>query len=183
MSTEPQHPSQQPQQGAPPAPSAAPHGAIPQGTPQQPQYAAPQQPAPQYAAPQYAEPPHTTPQYAAPQQPFAQGSGAARALGRVNILGIVALALVAAGALLNVFIPFIYRAMAETGDIGSAISAVGTVQAVLHVIAAGLALAGVLQRNAPRVRWAAIGALVACALWVVSALGSLLTGWISASMY
>ncbi|MBL3686497.1 hypothetical protein D3248_05960 [Leucobacter zeae] len=183
MSTEPQHPSQQPQQGAPPAPSAAPHGAIPQGTPQQPQYAAPRQPAPQYAAPQYAEPPHTTPQYAAPQQPFAQGSGAARPLDRVNILGIVALALVAAGALLNVFIPFIYRAMAETGDIGSAISAVGTVQAVLHVIAAGLALAGVLQRNAPRVRWAAIGALVACALWVVSALGSLLTGWISASMY
>ena len=142
------------------------------GASQQPRQYAP----PFYApAPGQAAPGQAGPLQAAPAQPAPPA--------RVNVLGIVALALVALGALLNVFLPFVYRAMAETGDIGSAITAVGIAQAVLHVIAGGLALAGVLQRNAPRLRWTAIGALVTCALWALSALGSLLTGWISASMY
>jgi len=137
----------------------------------------------QYAPPQYAPPQYAHPQYADPRQPFDPGSPAPAPRGRVNALGIVALALVGVGALLNVFLPLLYRVLATSGEIGTAISAVGTVQAVLHVIAGGLAIGGVLQRNAPRFRWAAIGALVTSALWAISALGSLFTGWVSASMY
>ncbi|RGE23636.1 hypothetical protein [Leucobacter sp. wl10] len=118
----------------------------------------PQQPA--LYAPQYAP-------YGAPVQQ------------RANVLGIVALALVALPALLNVLIPLIYRQAVLAEQMSFAAFMLPTAQLLVMITALGLSIGGVLQRRAPRFRWAAIGALVCASLSIVSIIGSLAGSWMA----
>lgn len=145
------------------------HG-LPQQQPSQPQYAQPG------AAPQYAQ---QAPPPGAPQQQPAYGSPPApRADGRVDVLGIVALVLVALPALTSFLTPLIYRQAAVTGGMAVVGFAIPATHLAVMIVAAGLALAGVLQRGATRFRWAAVGALVAAALGIVSVIGGTVGGWL-----
>lgn len=171
------HPPQQPEpqqyapQGQPQYAQQQPAPA-PQQAPQQQQPApAPQQ---QYAQQQYASQPQA--QQAA--YPAARGGEA----GRLNLLGVIALGLQVLLALSNAFLPLLYRQVAMSGDF-SVISVVMPVtQGVMQLIIVGLAVAGLLQRSAPRLRWTAIGALVSGGLSLLSMAGSLLGNWIASAL-
>lgn len=154
---------------------------------QNPQYAPPQL-APQQAAPQpqpYAAQPvqYAQPQYAPAQAPYsAAPSPVAASEGRVNIPGVIALALVALSTLVSVFSPIFYRAVISSGQsLAPLTGVVQTLQALLLLAALGLAIFGVFLRAAERWRWAAIGALTSAGISLVAMVLSLIVNLFSAA--
>lgn len=142
------------------------------------------QPQPHYAAPQYApQPPAPQPQqaqYAPPQQGYA--SAPASTAERVNIPGIVSLGLVALSTLVSVLSPLFYRSALSSGQsLAPLTGVVQTLQAILLLVALGLAIFGVLLRGAERWRWAAIGALVSASISVAAMVLSLIVNLFSAA--
>lgn len=142
------------------------------------------QPQPHYAAPQYApHPPAPQPQqaqYAPPQQGYA--SAPASTAERVNVPGIVSLGLVALSTLVSVLSPLFYRSALSSGQsLAPVTGVVQTLQAILLLVALGLAIFGVLLRGAERWRWAAIGALVSASISVAAMVLSLIVNLFSAA--
>lgn len=155
-------------------------------TPQQnlPPQAPQPQPQPHYAAPQYAPqspaPQPQQPLYAPPQQGYA--SAPASTAERVNIPGIVSLGLVALSTLVSVLSPLFYRSALSSGQsLAPVTGVVQTLQAILLLVALGLAIFGVLLRGAERWRWAAIGALVSASISVAAMALSLIVNLFSAA--
>lgn len=153
-------------------------------TPQQnlPPQAPQPQPQPHYAAPQYAPQPPAPQQaqYAPPQQGYA--SAPASTAERVNIPGIVSLGLVALSTLVSVLSPLFYRSALSSGQsLAPVTGVVQTLQAILLLVALGLAIFGVLLRGAERWRWAAIGALVSASISVAAMVLSLIVNLFSAA--
>ncbi len=143
--------------------------------PQQPQ---PQQP--QYAPPQYAAQPAAQPRYAPPQAGYAAAPPASE--GRLNVAGIIALGLVAFSTLISVLSPVFYRSALSSGQsLAPVTGVVQTLQAILLLVALGLAIFGVLLRDAERWRWAAIGALVSASISVAAMVLSLIVNLFSAA--
>lgn len=160
------------------------------GIPQQPQ--SPSQAQPGYAppqghtAPQYQVPPAYAPQPQQPAwQPAPQPQAPRAAGGRVNILGVIALVILLLQALGTLFAPAFQFFLAI--QIGLDFSLVSLIQTGINVfvllIAGALALAGVLQKSAPRLRWTAIGSLVAVCLSLVAMVTGLLGGLIVNLLY
>lgn len=135
------------------------------------QYSPPQPPV--YANPQYpAYPQH--PSHGQPLGPQMRSApGPERAAGaRVNVLGIVALSLLALIVVFDFFTPFAQRSALAAGG-PPAIRYIAPLLGLgLILTATGLALGGVLQRSAMRMRWTAIGALVAGVLGAAGSVGS-----------
>ena len=133
----------------------------------------------QWAAPAWGAPSGGGRQWAAPAWGAPSGGG------RANVLGIVALALLALNVLVGAMMPLAFRQVAMTsGDYGAVSLIFGVISGVLLVAALGLAIAGVLQKQATRFRWTAIGALVAAAFGIVGyALNLLMTGLMSVLPY
>lgn len=134
-----------------------------------------QQPAPRYASP--AQPP-----IGPVQPPFGPARPPANT-GRINVLGVIALAILVLEALLSACMPIVYQATFRSGPSIGTISAVFSVVNILLILAAlGLAIGGVLQRGAQRLRWAAIGALVCAAISLAAAVLGLLINWIASML-
>ncbi|WP_053388006.1 DUF5336 domain-containing protein [Leucobacter japonicus] len=175
-SFEPQQPIQQP---------ASPQQ--PQGTPP-PQYAAQQQYAPQQQ--------HSAqrPQQYAPQQQFAthqqfpsqyaaptpQPRGAASA-GKLNVPGIIALAVLALSSLMSLFLPLLMRIGMEFDSYTFASTISWIVNGSTIVIAGVLAIIGLVSKTMTRWRWTAIGAAVSAALGALSFVFSLFSGFLAAA--
>ncbi|GAB2549582.1 hypothetical protein [Leucobacter ruminantium] len=168
-----------------------------------------QQPEPQqYAQPRYAPPQqqyaqaHAQQQYAADlgasatqhhyqQAPYQQaphpqapiGAPTASPTGeRLNLLGVIALALLVLLALLSFIQPLFYRQAAMVGDFSTLSMVLAIIHAGVTFAALGLAIGGVLQRTARRLRWTAVGSLVAGGLALLSMIGNLVGGWISSAL-
>lgn len=156
---QPQQPTPQP---TPPQHQPHPHQAQPQQPFGQPQ--SPQHPQPQYA-------PYAAPGLASAHDPTV----------RTNVLGLVALALLALDTLFAAFTPFLYRT--ATDNFAAVSASITVVHLLLLLAALGLAIAGVIQRGADRFRWAAVGSLVAGGFGLVGMLLNLFTGWVSSFMY
>ncbi|KKI22509.1 MULTISPECIES: hypothetical protein [unclassified Leucobacter] len=150
---------------------------LPQQQPQQPQYAPPQYaPQPTAAQPQ----PAAQPQYAPPQAAYTAAQPASE--GRLNVPGIIALGLVAFSTLISVLSPVVYRSALSSGQsLAPVTGVVQTLQAILLLVALGLAIFGVLLRDAERWRWAAIGALVSASISVAAMVLSLIVNLFSAA--
>lgn len=177
----------------------------------QPRYAPPQQFAQGQAAPavqqqhaqqQYAQQQYAQQQYAADhgatatqhqyhQAPYQQaqyqqaptGAPTAAAAGeRLNLLGVIALALLVLLALLSFLQPLFYRQAAMAGDFSTLSMVLAIIHAGVTFVALGLAIGGVLQRTARRLRWTAVGSLVAGGLALLSMIGNLVGGWISSAL-
>lgn len=148
-----------------------------QQQPQQPQYAPPQYaPQPTAAQPQ----PAAQPQYAPPQAAYTAAQPASE--GRLNVPGIIALGLVAFSTLISVLSPVFYRSALSSGQsLAPVTGVVQTLQAILLLVALGLAIFGVLLRDAERWRWAAIGALVSASISVAAMVLSLIVNLFSAA--
>lgn len=130
--------------------------------------------APQIGQPQYA-PPH----YAqAPLQPVPARSPNS---GRANVLGILALSLLALQMILGTFTPLLYRLVNENFAVLT--TGITVVNVLIMLAALGLAIGGVYQRGATRFRWAAVGSLVAAGLGLVGTILSLIGGWITSVLY
>ena len=104
------------------------------------------------------------------------------ALGRiardhVNVLGIIALSLLAMIALTSFVTPFAQRSALSAGVSPVMLAVFPLVTLALTLVAVGLSLGGVLQHSANRLRWTAIGALVAGVLEAVTIVTSLLGSW------
>ncbi len=154
----------------------------PQQPPQAHSHGQPQQPQPQqqYAPPTQGVPPQGSQAYA--QQQWAPQPARPAATGRLNVLGVVALAILALFALLSFVLPLLYREAALSGSYTFISVGLPLTQGVLVLAAIGLAIGGVLQRSAPRMRWTAVGALVSGALSLVSMTGSMVGGWIASAL-
>lgn len=174
--TDPDHPLSSDPNGpqsyaqSPPASSPTQYGVPPQAA-----YGAASPAVP----PTYAPPPHV------PAGPYSQhpGIGAAHLSrgSRTNILGISALALLLVQVLLGGITPFLYRA--ATDNFMAITTGITVVNILILLAALGLAIGGVIQRNADRFRWTAIGSLVAGGIGVVGMIVNLLGGWASSVMY
>lgn len=128
----------------------------------------PQQPSPHEDPHAYASPgPAPAP------QPM-QGPFSPPAAQKLNVMGLIALALVAVECLLAFIWPFFYRFAMDGGNF-SAISVITSISHwVLVVPAIALGIVGVLQKQAPRARWAAFAALGAAGSSAIALLGSML---------
>lgn len=137
---------------------------------------APQPPGqPQPQVPQYAQPQAT--QYAPPQhQPQgAQGSPyPTQATAGTNVLGIIALAILLLSTLWGMASPFVFHQLIMGGATYTIYTVSAVIQGIAVLIALGLAIGGVLQKRATRLRWAAVGSLVAASLSLLGILGSFL---------
>ncbi|WP_449282098.1 hypothetical protein [Leucobacter sp.] len=137
----------------------------------------------QQVPPQFQQPQHGVHQNGFQQpQPVAHGQTPLpgpppHTAGGVNVLGVVALVLVSLPALMSFFVPLIYRQAAMSSGIAVVGFVIPMIQLAVLVVAAGLAIAGVLQRGATRLRWAAVGALVSAALGILSIIGGTVGGW------
>ena len=100
---------------------------------------------------------------------------------RVNVLGIVALALLALQTTFGAFTPLLYSLATENFAVLT--TGITVVNTLILLAALGLAIGGVLRRNATRFRWTAIGSLVAAALGLVGMFLSLIGGWIASALY
>lgn len=187
---------------APDAGFSAPNAAAAPGTPGSPAepggrettgaYAAPGAPA---AAGAYAAPgdPAAAGAYAAPgtypnagAYPTQQGTSASTAAGgRLNVFGIIALAILVMQALTSVYLPVVMSRLAY--DLGLPIAGTslifGAINLVGILIVGGFALAGVLQKQATRMRWTAVSALVSCGLGLLSLIASLFSGMLAPLFY
>lgn len=162
-SFEPQQPTQQP---------ASPQQ--PQGSPP-PQYA-PQQPQQQFAAPQQFQQ-HYQQQYAAPTpQPRGVPS-----VGKLNVPGIIALAVLALSSLMSLFLPLLVRIGMEFDSYAFASTISWVVNGSAIVIAGVLAIIGLVSKTMTRWRWTAIGAAVSAALGALSFVFSLFSGFLAAA--
>jgi hypothetical protein len=83
---------------------------------------------------------------------------------------------------LSFVLPLLYREAALSGSYTFISVGLPLTQGVLVLAAIGLAIGGVLQRSAPRMRWTAVGALVSGALSLVSMTGSMVGGWIASAL-
>ncbi|MFV0435354.1 MAG: hypothetical protein ACK5LO_15450 [Leucobacter sp.] len=153
------------------APDPAPQQ--PQTQPQQPQFA----PQPQYQQPtgQPISAPGYAPYGSATPQPAPQRE-------RVNVLGIVALAVLTVLMLLSFITPLLYRQAAWGGQLTIITTVLPIAQVAVMLIALGLAIGGVLQRSATRFRWAAVGALVSAALSLLSTVSVTLGGLLASAL-
>jgi len=136
------------------------------------------------APPQYAQPQQVPPQYLPPQpasQPVYQAQSAPRE--RINAFGVIALILVVIPAFLSAVLPFAMQAVFRYGD-SSSWSAISLLFAVTNTILsiAGIVLGicGVQPRQPHRWRWAAIGAIVAGSIGILSIIGSLVGNQLAA---
>lgn len=142
------------------APAAqAPGAQVPAAQP----YAAQSYPAQSYATNPHSA--HTT--NATPAG--ALGTTAAQS-GRLNVFGIIALSIHVVHSLTNGFVPMLISRMAMDLDLNSMnISMFYTVTALAWaLLAGGFAIAGTLQKQAPRMRWTAISSLVVSGLALLS---------------
>ncbi len=128
------------------------------GTPidQAPQYAAPASPQqlPQYAYPQYS----AQALAGAAQQAFAPYSAPLPA--RVNVAGIVAFSLLVLVTVLGFFTPFVLRQAAMTHDVGLLVT-FPLIRLMLALGAIVLGAVGARARSGSRLRWMAVGSIVA----------------------
>lgn len=124
-------------------------------------------------------------QYAQQQAHSSQAAQRQRPQGRLNVLGVIALAIQLLHAIFSAFTPMLVVRVSMDLDINSSgISLMlGGINLFWMLLSGGLALAGVLQKNAPRLRWTAIGALVVSALGIVSIVFSLLSGLLAPLFY
>lgn len=136
-------------------------------------HAAPQEPPRQ---PQYAPP---LPGYQQPQQPVPPATG------KLNVLGIIALSIQVLVTISSAFTPTLMFRLSL--DLGMAAQSVGLLLAGIHLfwalVVGGLGLGGVLQKQASRLRWTAIGALVAAGLGLLSVVCSLLSSLLTPLFY
>lgn len=122
-----------------------------------------------YAAQSYAANAHTT--YATnPATSSVFPATAAAQKGRLNVFGVIALSIHALHALTNGIAPMLISRMAMDLDLSSTnVSMLYTGTALVWaLLAGGFALAGTLQKQAPRMRWAAISSLVVSGLALLS---------------
>lgn len=113
------------------------------------------------------------PQFQQPQywQPVDSGR-----TNRLNVLGIVALSLLVIEGVLQPVLTYAFI----LGGNGAGAANTSTIISIMFIfftlVATGLALGGVLQRSAPRLRWTAIGALVAGSLSLLGSLAFMIAG-------
>ncbi len=137
----------------------------------------PQQQAhqPQQAYAQYSPQQHG---YYAPAS--AGSSPVAPAPQRLNVMGLVALAIMLVESLLALVWPFVYRIAMDNSSNFSTVSVISSISHWALVIPAIiLGVVGVLQKQAPRARWAAFAALGAAGTAAISMLGSLLGNFLA----
>jgi len=118
--------------------------------------------------------------------PTQQGTSASTATGgRLNVFGIIALAILVVQALTSVYLPVVMSRLAY--DLGLPIAGTslifGAINLVGILIVGGFALAGVLQKQATRMRWTAVSALVSCGLGLLSLIASLFSGMLAPLFY
>ncbi|MBO1900806.1 hypothetical protein J4H92_02450 [Leucobacter weissii] len=155
-----------------PAPSPEPAQTPPHGDP-----------PPRYAAPAYDPAPGAIASPAqAPLPAPASAAPTLTARGGVNGLGIAALSLLALLSFLSLLAPLLYRQAAIIGDYSLVAGSLTGLQFLVVLVAIGLAIGGVLQRSAPRLRWTAIGSLVSGALSLASMLFGTLGGWLATAL-
>ena len=135
-----------------------------------------QAPAAQYAAAHL----HAPGQNLAPAGPAATAQN-----GRLNVFGIIALSILALHSIMNAFTPIIVsRTALDLGLSSMNISMLfAGITLAWTLVAGGFALAGALQKQAPRMRWTAISSLVVCALALLSLIASLFSGLLAPLFY
>ncbi len=140
---------------------------------QQQQYAPqqPHQPHQQFAAQQFPS------QYAAPT-PQHRGTVSA---GKLNVPGIIALAVLALSSLMSLFLPLLMRIGMEFDSYTFASTISWIVNGSTIVIAGVLAIIGLVSKTMTRWRWTAIGAAVSAALGALSFVFSLFSGFLAAA--
>lgn len=108
----------------------------------------------------------------------APGMGASAQNSDLNVMGIVALGVLALHAITSAFMPMMVTRLAlDLGLSSMSISLLfGGVTLVWVLVAGAFALIGAQQKHKPRLRWMAISALVACGLSLLSILASLSSG-------
>ncbi len=110
--------------------------------------------------------------------PFAQRTAPQQSPGgRVNVLGIIALSLLALTVLSGFVTPLFQHAALLAGRSATVLFLMPLAHLGVTLVAVGLAIGGVVQRSASRMRWTAVGALVAGVLGTVSTAASLLGSW------
>ncbi len=131
-----------------------------------------------------AEAPHTHYPVSSSAQ-FATTTAPAPSQGALNVMGIIALAILVLHAVSDAFLPMLMsRSAYEWGLSGMMISFLfGGVTLAWTIVAGAFALAGTLQKRASRMRWTAIGSLVACGLTLISLIASLFTGLFAPLLY
>ena len=159
--------STDPQQPAPQQPDTPPQY---QPAPQQPRYLPPLPHSPGHQP----HPPQQQASFGAPD-PRPAPHQPARSNGGVNVLGIIALALLVVQTVFGAFTPYFYRMAVE--NFTAVTTGITVVNVLILLAVLGLAIGGVLQRGADRFRWAAIGSLVAGGLGVAGMILNLFSGW------
>lgn len=124
------------------------HYALP-GSHAQPMYAQPQYSDAQYAQSQYAAPQYAASQYAAPRQPSS-----------TNIAGIIAFSLLVVVTVLEFFVPVVMRQAMLTYNL-SLMVGFPLLRLILALCAIAIGIVGARMRSRPRLRWMAIGSIVA----------------------
>lgn len=137
-----------------------------------------------YAAQSHATNPHTA--YATNAAPPAGTLGTAAAQsGRLNVFGIIALSIHALHSFTNGFAPMFISRMAMDLDLNSMnISMLYTATALAWtLLAGGFAIAGTLQKQAPRMRWTAISSLVVSGLALLSIVSTFISSLFAPLFY
>lgn len=97
-------------------------------------------------------------------------------------MGAVALAVTVVYALTAFIMPFMYRAVADSGNY----SLIGLLTGVMNwgfiLVIVGCAVAGILMKNAQRGRWMAIAALGASGYAATVNIGALAGNWLAYSV-
>lgn len=128
------------------------------------QYSQPQYAQPQHTQPQPEHPQHTHPQYAQAQYPT--GQYAAPAKSSVNVAGIIAFSLLVVVTVLEFFIPVVMRQAMLNYDLALMVGFPLT-RLLLVVCALVLGIVGARMRSKPRLRWMAVGSIVAGAFLAI----------------
>lgn len=106
---------------------------------------------------QYAQP-HSQPQYAQPQYVSEPHAGSAKP--RVNVAGVIAFSLLVLTTVLGFFFPYVMRQAMMTFDVAMMIT-FPLIRLLLVIAAIVLGAIGAKMRLRPRLRWMAVGSLVA----------------------
>lgn len=112
-------------------------------------YAQPRYAQPQYSDVQYAQPQYPAPSYAAPRQPSS-----------TNIAGIIAFSLLVVVTVLEFFVPVVMRQAMLTYNI-SLMVGFPLLRLILALCAIAIGIVGARMRSKPRLRWMAVGSIVA----------------------
>ena len=140
-----------------------------QAQPDQTLYAQHSHAQPHHAQPQYAQPQHAQPhQYAQPQYaPHQYASGPADpSRPKVNVAGIIAFSLLVVVTVLEFFVPVVMRQAMLTYNISLMIG-FPLVRLILALCAIVIGIVGARMRSQPRLRWMAVGSIVAGRLLAV----------------